>query len=153
MNAIAGITWATNKATEQQLLTHLQECNEDFVPPLDRKVNLADYARKMFQHAVNFEAWDGEHLCGLIAAYFNDPKRGSGFITNVSVTRDQKGKGLASALLNQCIMYARQHGFAQIRLEVLANNAAAITLYRKFHFVNEEEKEDALIMKRVIEQE
>jgi ribosomal protein S18 acetylase RimI-like enzyme len=150
MNTIPGITWSENKATEQELLIHLQECNEDFVPPLDHKVDLADYAGKIFRHAINFEAWDGGHLCGLIAAYLNDPKRETGFITNVSVTRDQKGKGLASVLLSQCIVYARQHGFAQILLEVSTNNVAAIKLYEKFNFMQEEERGESLIMKYII---
>lgn len=150
MTTIPGITWSENKATEQQLLSHLQECDEDFVPPLSHKVNLAEYAGKIFRHAVNFEAWDNGHLCGLIAAYFNDPSRETGFITNVTVTRDQKGKGLASVLLSQCIIYAGQHGFSQVKLEVSVNNAAAIGLYRKFRFTEEEERGDSLIMKYIV---
>jgi RimJ/RimL family protein N-acetyltransferase len=48
-----------------------------------------------------------------------------------------RGRGVGSALVAAAIDWARKHGLHKLCLEVFAQNAAAIALYRKSGFVEE----------------
>ena len=79
-----------------------------------------------------------------------------GYVTNIAVLPDYRRKGIASALLEQCISAAKQKNLSFVSLEVRKSNLAAIKLYEKFEFKIEGErknfyecpKEDAYIMTR-----
>ena len=53
------------------------------------------------------------------------------------VDRDWRGRGVGSALIQAAIDWARDQGLHKLSLEVFAQNAAAIALYRKCGFVEE----------------
>lgn len=129
------------------MLSHFEKCDENFINRLQQRVTLQDYAKKIFDNAVTFEAWDQKNLVALIAAYFNDPAHRYGYITDVSVVKQYEGKGLASQLIEHCIDYARKNNFEEINLEVSDDNPGAIKLYAKFNFMVYENKEHNLLMK------
>lgn len=53
----------------------------------------------------------------------------------ISVRKEYWGLGLGSALLEACIKCAKEAGYAQLELDVVAENARALALYRKKGFV------------------
>lgn len=53
----------------------------------------------------------------------------------VAVLRDYWGLGIGRALMEACIQCARQAGYAQLELSVVAENEAALALYRQVGFV------------------
>jgi ribosomal-protein-alanine N-acetyltransferase len=76
-----------------------------------------------------------------------------GHILNIAVHREFRGKGVAKFLMETVIRDCRVRGAAYISLEVRPSNEAAITLYRKFGFVETgirrkyyENGEDAILM-------
>lgn len=86
---------------------------------------------------------------------------GEGEITNVSVDRDYRRKGIAAALLGHTLKEGEKLGIEAFTLEVRIGNLPAISLYEKFGFMGEgvrrgfykastergkECREDALIM-------
>ncbi len=131
----ASTEYLLNKATVAQIVEHLRVCNADFVPPLSDRVDIAGYAEKIANKAVRFEAWSGDTMVGLIAAYCNDKERGIAYITSVSLLKAWIGKGIATQLLSQCVEYAKASGMHQISLEVAENNTPAIKLYKKSGFI------------------
>lgn len=132
------------------IIAHLKECKDDFFPPLDQKVNIDDYSRKIIEKAVTFEAWYGDRLIGLIAVYLNDANSISGFITNVSTLKDFLGKGIASRLLQMCINYSMRKNFREILLEVSAESKA-VPLYLKYGFEHIDDKNEMMIMRLNLE--
>ena len=122
------------EACQKEIFFHLHECNDNFVPPLSEKVNLEEYAKKIAEFAVTFEAWAGKVLAGLVAAYLNNRENHIGYITSVSTLADFKGNGIANELLKMCFGYAREHQFTVLELEVSTNNRPAIQLYKKYGF-------------------
>jgi ribosomal protein S18 acetylase RimI-like enzyme len=70
----------------------------------------------------------------MISAYFNDPRRQAAYITNVSVTHECAGLGIASALLGMCLAAAEAKGFGTVRLEVSPDNVPAVRLYSRAGF-------------------
>ncbi|GHU31282.1 hypothetical protein AGMMS50256_19520 [Betaproteobacteria bacterium] len=140
------IIFSKNKASETQIANHLTLCDNEFVPPLSVRVRIDNYARKLHQRATKFEAWQGETLIGLIAAYCNDREKGIAFISSVSVLKNWTKKGIATRLLQECIAYARSLKMRQISLEVARDNAMVFNFYTKNGFVIDHEKAEWLNM-------
>ncbi|MCP5249909.1 MAG: GNAT family N-acetyltransferase [Candidatus Accumulibacter sp.] len=129
------VDYRVNQASEAAIAEHLRRCDGDFVPPLSGRVEIDAYARKIAGKATRFEAWAGDVLVGLVAAYCNDHQRGIAYITSVSVLRGWTGRGIAGRLLDDCAKQASATGLRQVSLEVMRDNAAAIGLYSKNGFV------------------
>jgi len=144
----SSIRYGIKTATENEIFLHLTACSDSFVPPLAQRVNIIEYAQKIFEKSVTIEAWAGQLLVGLIAVYFNVVD--SAFITNVSVLKEFSGYGIASKMMDMCIENARTNNFHAITLEVDKYNKVAIRLYRKFRFIVNEIKGDTFAMKRQI---
>lgn len=53
----------------------------------------------------------------------------------ISILQAYHGLGIGNALTEQCIACAKQAGFLQLELEVVAENAKAIRLYQKHGFM------------------
>ena len=147
MMDISIVKYKTKTAGEEEIFLHLKECNGYFIPPLEKKVNIREYSKKIFERSVTFEAWADRSLIGLIAAYLNDKENHTGFITNVSIVKDYKGKGIASALIKMCFQHSKNTGIDAICLEVSPENKAAISFYKKTGFTGVENKRDVIVMK------
>jgi len=134
------IEYFVDRASEDQIAEHLARCDEDFVPPLSRRYNINDYARKIAEKAVRFEAWSEGVLIGLAAAYCNDQQYRIAYLTSVSVLGPWKRKGIAARLLEGCFQHAKTSGMTRIDLEVARADPRAIALYEKSGFVAGERK-------------
>ena len=60
-----GIQFSLNNASEAEIVGHLWHCDANFVPPLSDRVEINDYANKITNKAMRFEAWSGDKLVGL----------------------------------------------------------------------------------------
>lgn len=138
------IEYKINTATEFLLIEHLTHCNDQFIPPLNTKVSIEAYGKKISENAVVFEAWDGNVLVGMVAMYVNENIEG--YITNVSVYSEYGGKGIASQIFNNLLAYSEENNISSIKLEVNVSNAFAISLYKKFGFKSIDEKNNQIIM-------
>jgi ribosomal protein S18 acetylase RimI-like enzyme len=132
-------------ATAQDIASHLTLCDAAFAPPLSQRVDIPGYAAKLSAHAMCFEAWDGDVLVGLVAAYPNR-QRGEMFITNVSVSPEWRGLGLAASLIARCADTARGLGAGTVALEVAAENVAARRLYDGLGFRTDMKESDGAPM-------
>jgi RimJ/RimL family protein N-acetyltransferase len=55
----------------------------------------------------------------------------------MSVVADRRGMGIGTALLEQCVRWAKEVGVEKLALSVYPDNERAIGLYRKFGFTEE----------------
>ena len=144
------INYNTKTAQAEDIYSHLKECNNNFIPPLDEKVNIMNYSRKIYEKAITFEAWDEKILIGLIATYLNDAENKMAFITNVSTIKEYMGKGIANELMKMCISYSKSHNFNEINLEVSSKNTDALNLYKKYGFVKNKEEDSITFMRLIL---
>lgn len=129
----ANIRYEKNQASQGILLTYLNRVANEFIPNLHEQVSdFEAYTKKIFDKADVFEAWYGNDLIGMVAAYLNDDEKGRGFITSVSVDPDFQGMGLAKELLLKVILYATKKRYKKICLET--ENDKAIGLYKTMGF-------------------
>ena len=138
------IVYKLNTASKDIILTHLNHCNNQFVPALSTRVALEAYAKKMADYSILFEAWFDEKLIGMVAMYLNENKQG--YITNVSVYNEYSGNGIAKQIFVNLMEYTKANNISEIKLEVSAINIAAINLYKNFGFESIEEKNNQILM-------
>lgn len=143
------LVFSQNKSYALSILKHLEIADTQFIPPLSEKVELAQYAKKIYALATRFEAWDKDFLIGLIAVYKNQ-ETNSLFITNVSVLPGYKNEGVAKQLMLDVLLFARTNNFSKISLEVNAYNSIACKFYEKFGFLQTDKKNDSLFLSLVV---
>jgi ribosomal protein S18 acetylase RimI-like enzyme len=131
---IRALRYEVKTASREDIRLHLLSCNDRFSPSLTGRVRIDEYACKLFEKSMTFEAWSDETLIGLVATYFNDPRGSSAYVSNVSVDIDFAGQGVATKLMKSCLRYAAQCEFTTITLEVSPNNNSAIGLYERLGF-------------------
>jgi len=127
------LDFKVNACTEEDIRSHLSGCDRRFSPPLSDRVDIGEYSRKLRLNAITFEAWSGESLVGMVAAYI-DTRARSCFITNTSVSPEFSRRGVAAKLLAACLARARAEQVETVSLEVSQDSRAAIGLYTKFGF-------------------
>ena len=126
------ISYTQNKATYIDVLGHLQGVSNSFTVPLEKRVNLSEYAKKIVSIAHMEEAWEDDKLIGLFAYYVNN-EQSDIFITNVSVIHKYQGKGIGSKLINAVKTIALKNNFRIIRLWV-ADDSEAVKFYERNGF-------------------
>lgn len=132
-----------------------QDCSA--AAELEKKIFSQPWSEQGFRDAVAMNqniflvAEDDGKICGYIGMY---QSLDEGEITNVAVAPEKRNAGIGRMLMLAALEEAKQHGIAQIVLEVRVSNASAIHLYEKCGFVNcgvrkgfyDFPKEDAYIM-------
>lgn len=126
------IEYRYNTSSEKEILTHLQSVDEDFVVPLSRRVNIDEYAHKLYTRAVRAESYlgrGGRQLIGLVAYYVSQEMY---FITNVSVCKPYVSHGIATKLLQLVKHNAKDQNINKLEVEA---DEALIPFYSKNGFV------------------
>lgn len=129
------IRFTVGQSSAAEINRHLQQADMGFTPRLSSRVSIADYAQKLHDFALCFEAWQDNELIGLVAAYCNGPEGEAAFVSSVSVLPKFQGKGIAKRLMQHCIDHVRSQAFRIIALEVDSSTVAAINLYRNLGFL------------------
>lgn len=143
------ITYGMNVSLVNDICGFLMECDGGFVPKLSARVDIHEYASKIFTNAIRFEALLDGAIVGLIAMYVN----GSfGYITTVSVRQNHTHCGVASSLMANCIEHSKINGILKINLEVNERSFAAIKLYRKFGFEAYRKDNESMFMQLILKQ-
>lgn len=122
-----------NGATSDEIVQHLTVCSEYFSPPLDTRVIISDYARKLRRFGTSLEKWNENRLVGLVVAYFNSDSK-TVFVSSVSVLPDFQGRGIATELMENLAREASRASFSKIRLKVSQKNTIARKFYTSLGF-------------------
>lgn len=150
MFKLLNLHYLIKTAGVDDIYCHLKACNDNFIPPLDTRVELMEYTNKLVVQSITFEAWNDKLLVGLIAVYFNQMDingRKIGYVSNVSTMLECAGQGIATQLMIMCLKYATQNKVNEISLEVNSSNIIAIGLYKKLGFVELNRRQHAIEMK------
>jgi RimJ/RimL family protein N-acetyltransferase len=88
------------------------------------------------QQGITYVAFAAGELIGMAALVRNDlaKTRHAGSIFGVYARPDWRGTGVADALIEACVAYARELGLRLVRLGVVTTNASAIRLYQRCGF-------------------
>jgi ribosomal protein S18 acetylase RimI-like enzyme len=140
------IVFRTNAATAAQIADHLLRCDAQFIPRLSGRVDITNYATKIVERSVRFEAWYDGALIGLVAAYRDLSEHRDAFITSVSVLADWSRRGIGTRLVRDCVADATHLRLRSVRLEVNDRNRSAIRLYERLGFSSREARGESIYM-------
>ena len=74
-------------------------------------------------------ALDGENIIGYAGTWL---VAGEAQITNVAISPEYRGQGVATSLMTELVRRVRERGITAMTLEVRPSNAPALALYAKF---------------------
>lgn len=94
------IIYEYNKSSVKDILCHLSSIDNDYAVRLSGRTDITEYSQKLFEKSRRIEAWENGILVGLIAYYINQISN-SIFVSNVSVKKEYRSCGIASALLGR----------------------------------------------------
>lgn len=118
-------------------LEALSNAPESFASSLEDWQDLpdAEWRRRLVENSV-FVAEDGLKPVGIMALARQRAKRmvHRATIQMVYVSSTSRGRGIAEALLDALVAFARERGVLQLELQVSAENDVAIRLYRRQGF-------------------
>lgn len=137
--------YCENTSTAADIAKHLKSCDPAFYNALAGRIDINAYAEKLAAKSFRHEIWLDDQLVGLIAVYYNNAEDVFSFITDVSVSADRIGHGIATKLLQKSIERTALTKNRQLKLEVGKSNYAAINLYRKFGFIEAPDNDDFVI--------
>jgi ribosomal-protein-alanine N-acetyltransferase len=125
--------YTKNSASIEDIYKCLFICDINFIPMLSERVNIKQYSAKLYERALNFEAWCGSELIALVSIYIND-EMNYGYISNVNIIAEHSKRGITSQLMKNALKYMTNKNIFVAKLEVHRNNLSAIHLYEKFNF-------------------
>lgn len=118
----------------------LVHINNEYNPPLNTKVELHQYAEKIFDNAILFVEISNEaDIVGMVVLYCNDKISKKAYIPLVGVLPTYQHRGIASKLMNEAVSFVREQRYKLIGIH--SNNVAAINLYSKLGFIVKDDSE------------
>lgn len=124
------------KLKTKEILEFLQAVNFDFPVPLEKKVDLTEYAQKIKEKATLFAIKEEmSSIRGLIAGYTNNIESNLAYIALLAVRSNERGKGLSKILLKKFLEDCQEKGIQRVHLYTTKNNVVAQNLYKRFGFV------------------
>jgi ribosomal protein S18 acetylase RimI-like enzyme len=136
--------------SKEKLVEYFRSNRELFNPPLESRVVIEEYSDKLSRSATLFSAYLKGEMIGLLACYFNDNDRGTGFISTFSVKPENQKTGIGRQLVEKCIEYGRKKQFRQINFEIFNNNINAIEFFKKIEAQMVQKKNDVSLFTLLI---
>lgn len=135
----------TNKVKYKDILKHLQECSDQFTPPLNSYVNIEDYSLRLSKYCNAIAIQDKKKIIGLLAYYVSNSNKEI-YISNLSVYNRYQNLGLGTILITELINNSINQ---KILLKVNLSNRKAIKFYKKNGFRFKEKEENNLILEHI----
>lgn len=120
-----------------EILRVMHACADDFpAPELKRESRIHEIAQRHAQLAEFYVMYSGTEICGFIAYYCHDETKNA-FISLLVVREKFQRQGIGKAFLDCVVKDCKDRGKDLVRLEVLTDNAKALSFYKENGFVRE----------------
>lgn len=110
----------------------INSINEDFIPPFTQRVNIEAYYNKLKQYSTAILCKHENRIVGMLLMYDNNIVDRYAYITFTAVLAEYRGKGIATKLLKQSFINAKEHNMNSIGIDT--SNADAMRLYKDVGF-------------------
>lgn len=140
------LLYSTERPRLQDLQQFLHESSKEFFIPLEQRLDISQYAEKLYENSSFISCWNGKRIVGMICCYTNRPPMG--YISNVCVLSTYQGLGIFTRCFNLLTHYCISVGIEEIFLEVSNNNPKAYEIYKHIGFEDDTHKENSMYMKK-----
>ena len=118
---------------KEDIYNYLVKVQNDFVTPINQKVDLHDYSEKVFNIANIYDIKNGKEIIAIGICYCNDYESYIAYLSLLSVSSEYQGKGIASFLIQEIVKDVKETGMKEIDLHT--ENLIAEYIYKKNGFV------------------
>ncbi len=139
-----------NNSNIDDIQNHFDFLPKEYIKSIKDRTDINEYLNKIYNLAERYEIWDKKDLIAFVAVYINKGITVPAYITNVSIVKDKQGLGLAKRLLKYLIEDLTTKKYKKIELEVKEDNKPALSLYRSFGFIKQEDKSNQGYFKMVL---
>lgn len=137
------------KKDYRQINKYLGFNKKIFNPPMEERLDLLIYSKKLAKHSIQFWVYVNNEVAGFMACYFNDETNKIGFISTISIIKKYQKLGLGNQLLNSAFLFGRKFNFYKIRLEVHTKNDV-VDFYKQHLFYEIMSSENKIILEKAI---
>lgn len=116
------------------LYNFLRLVDNEFPISLSKKVELCEYAKKIYDKAEIIMALREGHIVGMIAGYVNDIINYIAYVTILVVLHECRGQKVGARLVDGFIELSKNKNMKVINLYTHNTNKAAISLYERKGF-------------------
>jgi len=120
--------------SKQKIEQFLRSVDRTFPVPISEKVELCEFASKLFAKATMCCAYDGEEICSMVAGYTENTIDNIAYVSLVATRTDAQGKGFATGLMEEFISICKTKGLRGVHLYTDTRNKGAVALYQKLGF-------------------
>ncbi len=124
------ITYKINCSNTDDIIKHLSAVDGDYAIRLSDRIDINEYACKLFEKSERIEAWDYDVLVGLVA-FYNNSISNIVYVSNVSVIKEYRTYGIASILLTDLKNMVIKKSITKIVLEA---DDSLMNFYKKNGF-------------------
>ncbi len=122
------------KPTVEEIEAFLNDVDKDFPVAISEKVNLKEYAEKLFDKATIFCEYQNGVLASMVAGYTENLKNNLAYIAIMATRKESRGQGHAEKLLGRFIDYSRNNGAKGVHVYAVESNLPAVATYKKLGF-------------------
>lgn len=108
--------------------------DKDFPIHLSDKVNLDEYANKLYKNATICCKVNNGEIIGMVAGYTENIVDDMAYIALVGVKKEYRGRGIAPKLIEQFINISHNKKINKIHLYTDVSNISAMRMYEKLGF-------------------
>ena len=99
-----------------EFVQFLNAVEQDFVPPLLKRINVFEYYNKCRSKAAFAVCRQEDEIVGLVVFYCNDVLKKEAFAVLLAVKKEWRGNAIAKALLDCAASFSKQHGMEMMGL-------------------------------------
>lgn len=122
--------------TIQQIEIFLNEMDDKYPVHLSQKINLHQYALKLYEKGVVLPILKDDKIVAMVAGYIKNTTDNIAYISLVGTLPNYNGNGYATKLVKEFINLAKQEGLLGVHLYTTKENDIAINIYTKLGFVD-----------------
>lgn len=123
-----------DKVTVKMIEDFLYDVDKDFPVNLSKKVDLENYAKKLYEKATICCEIDDNMIIGMVAGYTDNIVDDMAYISLVGVRENYRGNGIASKLINRFVNIAKNKNINKIHVYTDSRNKNAISMYINLGF-------------------
>ncbi len=130
----AQLAQPVQKPTVKEIEAFLYAVDKDFPVAISEKVDLKEYAKKLFDNATFCYEYQNGVIAAMVAGYTHNLTENLAFVSIMATRKEYRGQGLASKQLAKFLEESRKAGAKGVHVYAVESNLPAVATYKKLGF-------------------
>ena len=130
----AQLAQPVQKPTVKEIEAFLYAVDKDFPVAISEKVDLKEYAKKLFDNATFCYEYQNGVIAAMVAGYTHNLTENLAFVSIMATRKEYRGQGFASKQLAKFLEESRKAGAKGVHVYAVESNLPAVATYKKLGF-------------------